>query len=103
MINQTADSVSVNVKLAQFLGMPHIGSYNHELHNQVEEMIESDPNLKSKASLVQYVLFILPYFLKNDFTLCKFYQTGQQGYDIRQQFDKCSNSKEGDASKNRGI
>lgn len=34
--NQTADSASVNVKLAQLLGIPHINCINHLLNNEVK-------------------------------------------------------------------
>ena len=52
LVNQTADSAPGNVKLATFLGTPYIGGYNHKIHNHVEVMIKSDPNLKSKFSLL---------------------------------------------------
>ena len=48
LVNQTSDSAAVNVKLANILKIPHIGCYNHKLHNQVEKMVNNNHNLKSK-------------------------------------------------------
>ena len=48
LVNQTSDSAAVNVKLANILKIPHIGCYNHKLHNQVEKMVKNNNNLKSK-------------------------------------------------------
>ena len=48
LVNQTSDSAAVNVKLAKILKIPHIGCYNHKLHNQVEAMVKNNHNLKSK-------------------------------------------------------
>ena len=48
LVCQTCDSAAVNVKIANDLEIPHIGCYNHKLHNQVEAMIKEDPNLRSK-------------------------------------------------------
>lgn len=39
LVNKTSDSVAVNVKFANILKIPHIGYYNHQLYNQVEEWL----------------------------------------------------------------
>ncbi len=48
---QTADSAAVNVKLAELLGVPHLGCYNHKMHNQTENMISEDDSMQGKQFL----------------------------------------------------
>ena len=45
LTNQTADSVSSNLKLARFLGVPHINCENYLLNNEVKYQLNSStPN-----------------------------------------------------------